>query len=144
MALIAVDVNAVREYSLKCDDGDDKTVFQIGTLDAPLRAYIEDKGLSYSVNASAPKDAPANVSMNMNARSLEVVRFGLRGWKNFKDAQGREIQFDRVSQAVPGIGNRHVASDSSLRLLKMDWIKELGKEITGDNFIEAEEKKDLS
>ena len=144
MALIAVDVNAVREYSLKCDEGDDKTVFQIGTLDAPLRAHIEDKGTSYAVNASAPKDAPANVSMNMSGRSVEVVRFGLRGWRNFKDSSKKDVAFDRVSQAVPGIGNRNVASDVSLRALKMEWIKELAKEITGDNMIEAEEKKELS
>jgi hypothetical protein len=141
MALIAVDVNAVREYSLKADVGDDKTVFQIGLLDAPLRAHIEDKGLSYSVNATSPRDSPADVKMNLNQRALEVVRFGLRGWKNFKDSQGRDVQFDRVSQAVPGLGNRYVVSDVSLRALEMDWIKELAGEISGDNAIDEAEKK---
>jgi len=141
MALIAVDLNAVREYSLACDTGDDKTVFLLGLLDAPLRAHVDDSSLSYSLNAAAPKDGPADVKMNMNARAIDVVRFGLRGWKNFKDAQGRDVPFDRVSQAVPGVGNRHVVSDISMRALKTEWIRELAGEITGDNTLADDEKK---
>lgn len=141
MAIIALDVNATREFSLKADQGPDKTVFEIGLLDAPLRAYIEDKVMAFSVNPSGASSDPAAVNLNTNRRDIEVLKFGLRGWRNFRNLQGGDVKFERISESVPGVGNRYVVSGECLRYLDIEWIKEIAKAIIGDNFLTDDDKK---
>lgn len=141
MALIAVDPNAVREYSLEGDEGTEKTVFSIGLLDPALRAHVDDAGMSYSRDRSGDANAPAAIHLHRNSRALDVVRFGLRGWRSFRDGEGKDIPFSRVSVDVPGIGKRQAVSDECMARLAIEWVRELADAITDTNTIGEEQKK---
>ena len=65
--VIPIDVNETREYTLKDDTSDPKTVFRIGFFDEATRSYL----------FRLLKNDPANFDSLQ-----EVVRYGLRGWEN--------------------------------------------------------------
>jgi hypothetical protein len=136
--VIAFDSTSVHDYSLKSDTDEVKTVFKIGTLDTPLRLYISDKVAKYSYGKEGDK---AEVEYNVNQMNLEAVRFGLRGWENFKDKAGQDVIFSTVSTAVPKLGNREGLSDFVLKKFHPDWITELGEEILRRNSISKEAEK---
>ncbi len=138
--VIAFDSSEVRDYSLKEDKGEQKTIFKIGTLDTPLRLYLNDKLAKYRVSDGGSNEQ-TEVDINVNAMQLEAVRFGLRGWENFKDKAGQDVIFSTVSVAVPKIGNRDGVTDFLLKKLHPDWIAELGREILRQNEISEEVKK---
>lgn len=141
MALIAVDPNAVREYSIEGDEGTEKTVFLLGLLDPALRASVDDAGMSYSKDSSGDAGSPAAIHLHRNTRALDVVRFGLRGWRSFRDAEGADIPFSRVSVDVPGVGKRQAVSDDCMARLDMPWVREIADAITEANTIGEEQKK---
>ncbi|MGA9363317.1 MAG: hypothetical protein WBW16_03020 [Bacteroidota bacterium] len=139
MSLIPYDVTQVREYSVEGDSGEDRTIFLIGRLDYALRNRVFDEASMYSVNDKGA-DATATVSVRWHQRNANIVKFGLKGWKNFKDAQGKEILFDQVSVAIPDVGNRKGVSDRCLNLIQ-PWLAELAREILKDNRLSVEEEK---
>jgi hypothetical protein len=140
MSVIAFDSTEVRDYFLKEDVGEDKTVFKIGILDTPLRLYLNDKLSKYKISQGDGL-APAEVEYNVHAMNLEAVRFGLRGWSNFKDKTGQEVTYSVVSTAVPKVGNRDGLTDFLLKKFHPDWIYELGQEILRQNKLDKEAEK---
>lgn len=135
--IVAINPEVVHDYSLALDDGEQKTIFKLGVIDSFTRAYIDDK---YSIRKTI--DGKVDLEdVNVHAKYLEFVRFGLRGWVNFKDGLGQDIPFETVEVNLPNIGKRTVASDSSLKRLTLGWIVELGVEILSHNQISQEELK---
>jgi hypothetical protein len=135
MALIAINPDAVFEYSLVSDKGDDKTVFQLGTVDSFVRAYIDDSHLNIRKQDGEYDDVA------VHHKYLEFVRFGLKGWKNFKDASGQEIPFQTEEFNVPRIGKRTIVSDASMKHLDLKWVIELGLSIITNNSLSKDESK---
>ena len=135
MAIIAINPSAVNEYSLLSDTGQDKTVFQLGTIDSFVRAYIDDAHLNIKKEDGSFDD------VLINHKFLEFVKFGLKGWKNLKDEAGQEVQFKSEELSLPRLGSRVVASDESLKYLDLKWIIELGLEIIAHNSLSKEESK---
>jgi hypothetical protein len=132
--IIARDITEVKEYSLMEDTGENKSVFLIGALDIPVRAYLDD---TFSVF-----DATQNINdVNVHAKYLEFVRFGLKGWKNIPDKDGKEIEFVTEEKVFPRVGKRTIASDESLNKLKLTQIIELGMQVVRDNTISGQDLK---
>lgn len=136
MALIAIDPEATIDYSLLSDTGPDKTVFKLGTIDAFVRAYLDDthinirKGDTVDINDVA-----------FNHKLLEIVRFGLKGWTNFKDADGKDVPFVTEDIAVPNVGRRMAVSEDSMKHLSFSWVIELAVKINDHNSLKEADLK---
>jgi hypothetical protein len=137
MALIAQDINHVREYSLMEDTSDDKTIFLIGVIDTSARAYIDDTHSIYK------KDSAELDDVALHNKYIQFVRFGLKGWKNLKTTDGNEAEFKTVEELFPRIGKRIVISNDSLNYLPLKAIIELGIQIVSENYLKAADQKNL-
>jgi hypothetical protein len=88
-------------------------------------------------------DAEGSVGVHtkLNHTNIEAVRFGLKGWKNFKDTHGNDIPFKTVKRHTNG-RTYHVVVDECLERLGIQDIRELGQEIKRrSEASRAEEKK---
>lgn len=139
--IYAIDSTATLEYSLQEDKGEERTVFLIAVVDPITRAHIEDLYLKWSINRGAGADGPATASFDKNKLDLDIVRFGLRGWRNFRKRDGSEVEFKTVSKGIQGLGPRSVISDECLRLFAPEWISELADAIRKAQRLDAEQEK---
>ena len=137
----AFDVSETREYSLKADTSEPKTVFILGWLDSALQAHLNDSTVGFRANGKGP-NSQADVRVNTNMRLREIVKFGVKGWKHFLDKNGQEIQLDFVSVPIARSGNRSGLSDRCLDLLK-PYIPELAKQIEAGSWLTTEEAGDF-
>lgn len=138
MAVIAFDINAIREYTLKEDEGPDPTVFLIGRIDSVLRSHIMDSTAKFSKASQASEQVDASVGVF--ERFYLLARFGVKGWKGFKDAAGNEIACELVSVPVPGVGNRQGLSERAMNMLQ-PWLSELAFEVLEDNQLSSAQEK---
>lgn len=95
MAIIGLNLTAERKFVSKYDPAKgtkDATEFTIGSLDSRILGVLQDKATSIKVNPSAP-DEDVDTQINSKAFQFEVCQFGIRGWKNFKDEKGDDINF---------------------------------------------------
>jgi hypothetical protein len=143
---IAFDVKETREYILEADrklPPEQQTIFILGTLDSSLAGHINDASIDFQMNDKGP-DREANIQWRRAFRQLQLVRFGLKGWSNLFDRQGKEIRFDpkdhTKSYAVSNVGNREGLTDRALDLIK-PYIRELAKQINEANWLDEEEEK---
>lgn len=142
MAIKAINLSKVIEHVLSFDDeaGTDKaTKFTIGALDARVFSVIKDKATSLPVSAfTNPEGAMA--SLNMNQTNFEVVVFGLRGWNNFLDDNGNQVQFRTVNTNLGG--KLYLTADpDQVALLPDEAISELASKIMDFNAPTEEERK---
>jgi hypothetical protein len=116
--------------------GDDATVFELGVLDVFLMGMIYDRATAIS----KAEDDSLGFSTRVNQTNIEAVRFGLRGWRNFRDRDGREIPFETTKHHV---GNRKymVVADDCLNRLGIRRIRELGQQIKEHSEVQAAEEK---
>lgn len=121
--LKAYDVTATREVTLKGDTEEPQTVFILGRLDVPLRDWITNTFFEYAGKEVKLKD-PGTLF-------TALVRFGVKGWKDFKDAHGNDVPFDTVSVSVNGVGNRPGLSDKFLDYLQ-PYMVELGTHVLNE------------
>lgn len=133
MSVIAVNVNEVREYSLLEDNGDNKTIFNLGQFDTFVRSYLSAKINKIQTDGG-----------DINEWSYDVLRFGLKGWKNLKHADGTDVVFSTTKVKVPGTTEKEVVSDECIALLKYEWVEELSLDIYKNNWLSAEQKKTLN
>jgi len=129
----------VREYVSKGDTGETKTVFLIGMLDAPLHAHVEDTVSSWSPSDGASGEQ-GSISLRANRRNMELVRYGLKGWRNFFNPDGTEIEPKFENVFIPGAGSRQALKTESLNLVKL-YIPELAEEIIRQNTIGEADRK---
>lgn len=141
--LIAFDVNLVSEYVLAAEAKDPSpTVFLTGVLDSALAAYLIDSSGKFIVdNSTTPPRA--DVKVNRSYRDREIVKFGLKGWRNFKQKDGSDASFLQAQVDVPGIGKRLALTDACLNQVK-PWISELARKIEEDNTVTKDDEKNSS
>jgi hypothetical protein len=111
--LVAINSDSVIEYSLVSDTSDNKTVFQIGTLDAFTRAYLDDSHTVIKRESGDYEDT------SVHNKYIQIVKHGLRGWKNFNDAQGNAVEFKTEEVNIPRLGKRTVATDQTIKNLDL-------------------------
>ena len=130
MALIALSTDVTKNYSLNSDTAEEKTIFLLSGIDSITRAYIDDEHSGRDWETIAVHD-----------KYINFVRFGLKGWTCFKNAEGIDVEFKTEEKVFPRIGKRVVATDETLKHLQLTWIVELGIEIVSNSTLSAEDKK---
>jgi len=137
----AFDVNQVKEYSLINDRGEDRTIFLLGVLDSKLEFFLADKTKSFGLNTKSQEDSPATIHLEIDVHNWRVVKYGLKGWKNFKNPKtGEDYPFRTQVENIQGVGPRNAVHADSLDLLK-PIIKELAKEILQINKVTEQDEK---
>lgn len=141
MAIKPISLGATEEYILKDDrNSKDPTKFIIGVLDSLVRSQLEDMSLTYRYNPEAPKESLMESKFNIAEQAIEFVRFGLKGFKNFKDKKGIDVPF---STSKKKIGNSEyiIVSDDTLKRIPKYVIRELADRISEENVESEQERK---
>ena len=134
----AVDIDAVRNYVCKEDRAlpeEEQTVFKIGVLNSLTMAEISKMDVEFDPGSKEQK-----VRANIAGRDLDYVRYGLKGWENFKNAQGDEIKaiFNTISK---GGRSAQVLHDNCLEQIPPRIIRELSLVILKENNLSEDEEK---
>ena len=140
MTIIAINPNKTINYSLITDTDEDKVIFHLGVIDSLVRSYIDDTHLEVR-RAYEDKQDVKFEDVALHDKYLNFVRFGLKGWDNFKDASGAIVPFKTVETTFPRLGKRTVVSDESLIMLELTYLIELGIRIVNINTVKAEDVK---
>jgi hypothetical protein len=124
--VMALDIDAVELFVLKSErekPKEEQTIFELGVIDVVTFADLSSIDVAYNEQTKDNK-----LTVNILGRELEYVKHGLKGWKNFKDKDGKEVTplFSTVSK-----GGRltKVLREESLRLIPGKVIGELAKAI---------------
>lgn len=121
MGIKGISLAETKEYISQYDKDEPKTKFIIGPLDSEIFDLLgEDK--------------------NPLRLMSDAVRFGLKGFENFKDGNGNVVKFDTISRAV-GSYNYKVVSDSIMKIIPPQVKTELGMEILKISRLNEEEIK---
>jgi hypothetical protein len=142
--VIPIDIAETKEYVLKVDRGnpaENQTIFILGVVDVLTRAKIEDLYLRWSYNQKGGDDDQATAKFSQNDLNLDIVRFGLKGWKNFLLKDGSDVPFTMVSKGIQGLHPRQVIDDKGLRYLAAEWVAELADAIRKFNSIDDDTRK---
>jgi hypothetical protein len=127
---IAVDPDYQEDFVLEQDKTEeDHPTFKIGVLDVFVRTYLDD---THSTVEHMVDDVPVTDTV-IHDKFLNFVRFGLRGWTNFKNFKGEDVPFVTEDKVFPRLGKRTVVSDECLRKLDIKWSFEIGLAIIGLN-----------
>lgn len=114
------------------------TVWQIGVLDSDIRAVITDKAMVLEQHVDGNR-----ILSQAGTRNLMAVRFGLRGWENFKHEDGSDIAYETEERMISG--KIYTAlTDKCLESIPGYLVTELGQEIIARNMLDAETRKNLS
>lgn len=146
MVIRAVMLDETWEYVSKFDtaEGEERTIWELGVVDAALLATIEDNMLTYRVDVNAAErgeeDAPAETKLAIKQRNIEVLRHGLRGVRNFVDAAGKDVPFRTVS-AVRNGRNVKLVDNSTIRSIPARVVNELAEQILAGNSVTEDEVK---
>lgn len=111
--ITGIDIGLTQDYISKFDSSEPKTVWKIGVLSAHAFAYIGAKLSDSSKSVEG---------------MIEIVRFGLRGFENFKGKDGKDIEFKTQDKDVFSNSFKIVASDI-INNIPVDIIIELGGKI---------------
>lgn len=133
--ITAINKDAIFDYSLIEDLVEEKTIFQLGVIDAFARAYIDD------THTIVKKEDGSIDDISITNKYIQFVKFGLRGWKNFKDSEGKEVIFQTEEKLFPHIGKRIIVTDECISKLDLRWIVEIGLEIINHNKLSIAESK---
>jgi len=122
---IAIDPEKRIEYVLRCErDAESPTIFELKALTVRDMTAIRD------VRMTVSRDGVT--TFRQGSEELVTLKAGLVGWRNFKDAAGKDVVFTRE-------GGK--ASDETLSRLAPEWRTELSDEIQAINTLTADEKK---
>ena len=138
-ALTAIDTSYVSDYSLVVDT--EKSVsFQLGVIDSLLRAYLDDTHQVIKQNGDNAKDSEIE-NTALHDKLVQFVRFGLKGWKGFKDKNGNAVEFITEEVNVPRVGKREAVTDECMKMLDLVWIIELGLKIVENSTVTEQDVK---
>lgn len=138
----AINLAETKDYISKYEtDAYQPTVWQLGCVDQLAFSLLEDFSTEFEIDPKAPADAKAKTVFNVNRKKLDLVRLGLKGFKNFLHPETeKEIQFDTVATARFG-GTRNVVSDGILKTIPGVVLDELAQEIERMNRLSEGERK---
>lgn len=139
MAILGISTFENQEYISEKDPAKTKeegaTVFILGSLDVDIKAKLTDRSFSMEVGSGDQK-----INSQNNTVALDAVRFGLRGWENFKDKDGKAIPF-KSEETLIGGRMYSVVSQKTLNSLPIDLIVELGNKIMRVNTVSEQVEK---
>lgn len=136
--ITAIDIDATREYTCKAErelPEAERTVFKLGTIDSITMGKLDRMDVEFNSETNDTK-----VQANILGREIEFVRHGLKGWTNFKDSKGVEVQENFITVGRVG-GSVKQLHDDVLRRIPVAVIKELAQAIREQNVIGEPERK---
>jgi hypothetical protein len=143
MPIVGLSLATTREYQSMYDSAKgtpDATVFMLGTLDSRVMGVIRDKASSTIIHGRNTDDQRVETKLALSEVNADTVRFGVKGWRNLKDAEGNDLAFKTIRQMVGGKVYQ-VIPDDLLMLIPNQVIDELASEIRGDNEATEDEIK---
>lgn len=111
--ITGIDTGLAQDYVSKYDNSDPKTNWKIGVLSSRVFAYV----------GSQISDPSKSID-----GMIEIVRFGLKGFDNFKDKDGNDVKFTTQSKEIYTSSYR-VVSDDIISIIPIDLVIELGGKI---------------
>jgi len=121
MGIKGISLGETKDFISQYDKDEPKTMWKLGALDSEIFDLLgEDK--------------------NPLRLMSDAVRFGLKGFENFKDGNGNVIKFDTVSRAV-GPYNYKVVADSIMKIIPPQVKTEIGTEILKMSKLNEDEVK---
>lgn len=140
MPIIGLTLATTRDFQSKSDAAfgtPEATTFVLGALDVFVASNIFDKNLTVMRGATGQ---PEGTRFHFNEVMLELARFGLKNWRNFKDSDGNDIPFATQKRIVNG-KEYTVASDTSLAMIPFPVLMEIGMEVEKVNNVTKVEAK---
>ncbi len=137
---LSLDAEIVYESDYDTAKGtDEATKWTLGTLDARQFGKIKDRSTRILVDPNRP-DAEIETSINKSEVAYLTVQYGLKGWDNFCDKQGNQIEFKTKGQRMGG-KSYTVVHDDSMAQIPHVIIEELAEKISATNDLTEEETK---
>lgn len=103
------------------------TVFVLGSVDKEIIGAIKD-----SMQSLEMVDGKQKIVMNTSASYIKACRVGLRGWRNFKDSEGKDIPF-KLEEGYPFGKAMKIVSKETMEKIPLDLAIELGQAIVDKN-----------
>lgn len=144
MALVGIRVGATREYELKRDPErgtPEATKFLIGTVLARVAGWIKDRAATFTGSPDGGSEITA--AFHGNDAAYDLVRFGLKGWSNFRNDTGNDLPFKTESRIIKGV-SLDAVTDECMDALSLEDIRELSEEIEKANTVDPAEGKTSS
>lgn len=142
MKIRAINLTKTLDHQLSFDEDagtDAATTFTLGALDSRVFSVIKDKATALPVSAFSNPDG-AMASLNMNQTNFDIVVFGLKGWKNLRDDEDKQIVYKTVHTVLGG--RTYITVDPELiAILPDEVIAELANKIMDFNVPSEEERK---
>jgi len=139
MAIQTLNLDAEWEFKSKFDPdkkNENATVFTLGTLSNRLLSYLQDKATTFK--GTSEENVEASI---MNASlAIEVVRYGLKGFVNLQDSEGKPVEFETQRQNVHGMDVRAVKS-SIINVIPKAVVMEMAEELQKRNELSEAESK---
>lgn len=138
----AINLAKTLDYVLSFDpdkDTDAATIWTIGTIDARVMSIIKDKATAIPVSAFSG-GGDGNATLNINQTNFEIVVFGLKGFKNFQDDDGKQIAWRGVQNNLAN-RNYFTCDPKIIEAMPEDAIAELAGKIMDINTLSEPERK---
>jgi len=97
---IAITPASTWDWQLEEDRAEDgsidesKTVFVLGALTAAQEATVEDMGGELVYDSANPTAGEVVGRIRRGSSTLQILRFGLRGWRNFSLENGADAKWE--------------------------------------------------
>lgn len=128
--ILPISNKAVVEYSLHNDTDEPKTIFHLGYLTSTQKAAL---AIQFK-KASKENDEPS-------LWWFSIIRFGLKGWSNFKRADGTDYLYKTSKTIISGFNEFVTMSDDCFEAFTLDQVAELAGKLMEINYLSEEEKK---
>lgn len=139
--LQALNLTKTVEYQSDRDPAkgtDDATVFIIGAISSRVASTLRDKSTRFSGDFTQADNMQAE--MRMNETAFELVRFGLRGFRNYQNADGGLLEFKTEDYQAGNAVLKIVAKDV-MDVIDLETIRELAAQISRISGFEDDEVK---
>jgi hypothetical protein len=135
MAIKALDLHKTRTFVSSQDDGDDPTIWHIGTLSSRDVGVIRDSAttISFGRDQKDGADQDIKTTVSRSKMNFEAVRRGLKKVENFLDEHGNPIDLKLVLRDVGGGVKKEVVPNEFMDRIPLSVVEELADEIMGDN-----------
>lgn len=143
MATKAINLTKVKTYQLNSDPDkgtDNATTWTIGALDSRVLATIKDRATAIPMSALSGANSEATATLNINQTNFDIVVFGLKGFLNFQDDEGKQVEYKSTNTTLGG--KTYLTIDPSIvSRMNADDIDELATQIVEFNTMTEPERK---
>jgi len=135
----AISPDQTFEYVCENDrESEQPTKWVLGVIDGRVRQYINDRAVVVVENGK-PDEASGHTLRTGTWQRL-IVKFGLRGWVNFLDADGKPMA-DSFDHLPIGSKSYAVVPDRVLDVMPFTVLSELATQLSKQNTLQEHDKR---